>query len=266
MKYTVLVVLLSFALLAQCIQIPLYKEEACGSTCAGNNDCTSSDCSRCVKNQCMKGMVCSEKGCETNTDCDQAGPCKLCTNGTCTSDGMCSSFCTVSSQCVGSCSDCINNECVSNCGNFCFGDSNCNFNGSKCPQCIDQRCQVGFCGATCLVQSDCAGQGNCTTCISQRCSSTCGGECDRDTDCTGELTGCGACTKGICSSGICGSACPPGNNNACKGQGSACSVCNLEGRCVLGAKCEAACEVDAQCDQSVDSICKFCRNKQCSRI
>jgi len=264
MKNTLLLVAL-FIALAQCIQIPLHKEIACGATCAGNNDC-GTECSRCVKNECMKGLECSQKECLTNTDCEQSGSCKLCTNGTCTSDGMCGSYCTLSSQCVGSCEDCVNNECVAKCGHFCFGTSNCNFNGSTCPQCIDQRCQVGGCGAICLVEEDCMGQGNCTSCLNQRCSSTCTGPCTLDTDCSGGLTGCGACTKGMCSSGVCGSACPPGNNNACRGQGSSCSVCSMEGRCVVGAKCEADCEVDVQCDQSPESICKFCREKKCSRI
>lgn len=109
MNCIVLVSLLSLLVLASAVKVTfngrsvccanrmfdltINKEEdaamgSCGATCAGDNQCTSANCSMCVANQCVEGMACFQTGCETNTDCDQSGPCRLCQSGMCVSDGQ----------------------------------------------------------------------------------------------------------------------------------------------------------------------------------
>jgi len=270
MKYLVLGLLIVLAFVA----VDGYKINtlqstsllACGSTCADNNGCNASpNCSRCIDYQCVKGLPCGS-GCVTNTDCDQAGSCKLCTKGFCKAEGQCLDYCDAPADCVSTCTSCIEHKCVSGCGRYCSESSVCHFNGSTCNQCIDHRCQYGGCGTQCLTYTDCLGQGYCTACSDQRCTSVCGGNCSLDFDCQGQITGCGSCISGKCTSGVCGAPCPNGNNNACRGTGSECSVCNVQGRCARGAACKAVCVVDSDCDQGADSVCKFCHNKICDRI
>lgn len=271
MKYLVLGLLIVLAFVA----VDGYKINtsqstsllACGSTCADNNGCNASpNCSRCIDYQCRQGLTCGSGGCLTNTDCDQAGSCKLCTKGFCKAEGRCLDYCDGPADCVATCTSCIEHKCVSGCGRYCADSSVCHFNGSTCNQCIDERCQYGGCGTQCISSKDCMGQGNCTACLNQRCTSVCGGNCSFDFDCQGHITGCGSCISGKCTSGVCGAQCPIGNNNACRGTGSDCSICNAQGRCARGAACKAVCVVDSDCDQGADSVCKFCHNKICDRI
>jgi len=98
----------------------------CNEKCPyGNNDCTSSDCTRCFplyqnnwsKGLCTYGAKCYGR-CDADTDCDQNNACKYCRDNLCT---------------------------VAACENkLCVNDHDCHLAGNMCPYCSEQGCTKDF--------------------------------------------------------------------------------------------------------------------------
>jgi len=156
--------------------------DACGRPCPNNNGCDpQGPCSWCDPTDgfCKKGHVCGAT-CSTDLDCDQTGNCTICPAGHCQSGGFCNQYCLSEPDCVGTCSMCVENKCKAGCMATCTIDLDCQFGGSTCQKCINEKCQKGGCHAICAIDADCTREAPCTSCIDGKCSSTCGGKCSDD--------------------------------------------------------------------------------------
>mmetsp|Transcript_18462 Transcript_18462/g.31449 ORF Transcript_18462/g.31449 Transcript_18462/m.31449 type:complete len:218 (+) Transcript_18462:38-691(+) len=142
----------------------------CNTPCYNNDECYSYLCSQCEipqgssRGTCVPGADCGAT-CIEDTDCNQLSPCSVCTDGVCgaategcgfachsnedcTSErcsychwpgvcvpgGECNSRCEFDSDCnrLSNCNSCINNECVSPCGQQCEHNDQCEFGCKLC--------------------------------------------------------------------------------------------------------------------------------------